>query len=121
MNSLILNGKKLTNKSNFQSFIKRLKRLSFTNQEKAIKNIFRNHYAKGTRKIFNQLRNEMRGKNYVERFMPPVPRAQIRNIVNSPDGQRSVLVGDTIYTTKNMGETWNYSGGKRKTRKQRKH
>lgn len=117
-NSIVREGKELTVESNIPSFAKRFKEGDYP--QDSLKKIFKHHYAKGTYDVFDRLRDEIRKVEGLEEPMmaPPAPRGQWYNVIRTPNGRDSILIGDIIYT-KEKNKNWTYKGGK-KTRKHRK-
>lgn len=127
VNTILKNGKALTPISNVKSFVKQLEPLSFDVKQDILKELFGYYYEKGDTAVFNSIRNEVRIQNGIEppnsMEVPSLPRGWFGNVIRTPNGTESILIGDTIYLKPKQSQKWTAKGGKkyRKHRKTRRH
>lgn len=121
VDDIIRDGMQMTNTSNIKSFVKRLGELDHNKKGETLKRIFKHHYAKGSYNVFDKIRNELRileGSN-TSPNVPPAPRGAWYNVVQRPNGNGSILIGNVVYTQKKNSGAWTVKGG-RKNRKSRR-
>ncbi len=119
---IIKDGIQMSNTSNVKSFVKRLEALPYEERTDVLKSIFRHHYEKGNYDVFDTIRNELRILDGVTAppNMPAAPRGAWYNTVRRPNGNSSILIGNSIYTQKKGKANWTVKGGKKNRKAKRK-
>lgn len=122
---IVKEGMEMTSTSNIKSFVKKI----FTIEDEdvkteVLKNLFKHHYSRGSSDIFDKIRDELRSLEGLNApnlsGYPSAPRGQWYNVVMTPDGLESILIGDIIYTKPKNTSKWSLKGGNSQRKTKRK-